>query len=467
MSDAELCYLSIATLSGAYRARKLSPLEVTDAFLRRIEALDGQLRAYTTLLAEQAREAARQSEQRWANGAALGPLDGVPLALKDVFDTAGIRTTANSPLYADRVPETDAAVVARLRAGGAVILGKLAMYEFSLGVPELEGEFPASRNPWNLERIPGGSSSGSAAAVAAALCSGSFGSDTGGSVRGPASYCGIVGMKPTAGLVSRNGVVPLAWTLDQPGPLARTVEDTAMLLQAVAGYDADDPGSQQVAIPDYASELSGQIAGMRIAAPANFSPPHIALHPETQRVFGEALDVLRGLGAQVIDIELPKIVAMATEIVLIIGTCETFAMLEQDVRTRPHKLGRNFIGVPLAGALYTAADYIQALRGRTLICREMAKVMESFDLLALPTLSSPALAFADEPLRSSWRPTTLLRRLFSLTGQPAISVPAGMSDDGLPIGVQLAGRMFGERHLLAAAHAFEQATGWHRMRPPI
>jgi aspartyl-tRNA(Asn)/glutamyl-tRNA(Gln) amidotransferase subunit A len=465
--DSELCYLGIAELHRAFQTRRLSPVEVTEAYLGRIEALDPILRAYTTLDGDKALSAARASEARLARGAALGPLDGIPLAFKDVYDTAELRTTANSPLYAERVPKTDATVVARLRAAGMVMLGKLALYEFSLGVPELTGPFPAVRNPWNTDRVPGGSSSGSAAAVAAGLCAGSFGSDTGGSVRGPAAYCGVIGFKPSAGLVSRFGIVPLAWTLDQAGPLARSVDDTALLLQAAAGYDDKDLASTRVPVPDYQAGLGRSLQGLRIGAPVNFTAAHMDIHPETMRVYTEALRVLRDLGAVVEPIELPDIIGLGTEIVLIIGTCESLALLEPVVQQSPEQLGRSFVNVPLAGALYSAADYIQALRGRTLITRVLADVMQTWDLLVLPTTSSPAPPFEVEPTRSGWRPTTLLRRLFNLTGQPAISVPAGMSADGLPIGVQLAGRLFDDATVLAAAHAFTEATKWHRRRPPV
>jgi aspartyl-tRNA(Asn)/glutamyl-tRNA(Gln) amidotransferase subunit A len=391
----------------------------------------------------------------------------VPLAFKDVYDTAGLRTTANSPLYAERVPGADATVVARLRAAGMVLLGKLALYEFSLGVPELTGQFPAARNPWNLARVPGGSSSGSAAAVAAGLCAGSFGSDTGGSVRGPAAYCGVVGLKPSAGLVSRRGIIPLAWTLDQAGPMARSVEDIALLLQAAAGYDEGDLASLRLPVPDYRNGLGRSLHGLRIGAPINFTDARMDIHPETMRVYTEAVAVLRELGAEVEPIELPDLIGLGTEIVLVIGTCESLALLEDDVRQHPERLGPSFVNVPLAGALYSAVDYIQALRGRTLISRALARVMEAYDLLVLPTTSTPAPPFDVEPTRSGWRPTTLLRRLFNLTGQPAVSVPAGMSADGLPIGIQLAGRLFEDATVLAAAHAFTEATRWHMRRPPV
>ncbi|MCC7359275.1 MAG: amidase [Anaerolineales bacterium] len=467
MTETALWEYSLTDLSRAFHARELSPVAVTEAYLQRIEVLEPRLHAFTTLTADQAIRDAHAAEARLARDTSLGPLDGVPLALKDVFDTAGLRTTANSPLYAERVPEVDATVVARLRAGGMVLLGKLALYEFSLGVPELVGPFPAVRNPWNLDHVPGGSSSGSAAAVAAGLCAGSFGSDTGGSVRGPASYCGIVGFKPSAGLVSRFGVVPLAWTLDQVGPLAHSVEDVALLLQAVAGYDARDVASVRVPVPNYRAALGRSLKGLRIGAPVNFTVGHMDIHPETTRVYAEALEALRALGAIVEHCDLPEVIGLGTEIVSIIGSCETLAMLEPVMQRRPEKLGHSFVNVPLAGALYTAVDYIQALRGRTLICQALAEAMQTYDLLVLPTTSSPAPALAVEITRSGWRPTTLLRRLFNLTGQPAISVPAGFSSDGLPIGVQLAGRLFEDATVLAAAHAFIEATQWHHQRPQL
>jgi aspartyl-tRNA(Asn)/glutamyl-tRNA(Gln) amidotransferase subunit A len=461
----ELCYLSIAELERAYADRRLSPVEVTEAYLDRIEALDGRLNSYITVTAEAARAAARSSEQRRASGRPLGPLDGVPVALKDLYDTAGIRTTAHSPLYAERVPETDATVVRRLNSAGVILLGKLAMHEFASGGPELDAIFPPARNPWDTDRVPAGSSSGSGAALAAGLAAGSFGSDTGGSIRGPASYCGIVGLKPTYGLVSRSGVIPMSWTLDHAGPMARTVKDTAMLLQAVAGHDPADPASALAEVPDFRVHLAEGIAGRRVGAPLAAVEAAGDLHPETLAAFRQALSSLEQLGASIQSIELPDHV-QAAAVWLVIASAEAFAFHERDAREQPEKFGRRFFASMLQGALYSASDYIQALRGRALICQEMGNVMRLVDLIVLPTTPHPAMDFATE-LASPFFKRTSFTRLFSLTGQPAISLPCGFSADRLPIGLQIAGRPFKDHTVLAAAHAYEQANDWYRQRPPI
>lgn len=463
----DLCYLSIAQLQRAYAERRLSPIEVTKAYLERIEALDGQLRSYTTILPDSALAAAKHSEERLTKGAPLGPLEGIPIALKDVIDTSGVRTTGNSPLYADRTPDMDATVVQKLQRAGAILLGKLSLYELHLGFQEEDGPFPPARNPWNIERIAGGSSSGSAVAVAAGLCAGTLGTDTGGSVRGPAAYSGIVGLKPTSGLVSRAGVIPFAWTLDQVGPMTRTVEDAAILLQCIAGYDPLDVGSLHSEIPNYRRHLERDIAGLRIGVPLAFLDNEVDLHPETQKAFKEALDQLQALGAEVQEVELPQEISYASELILIIATAEAFAFHEQNTRTQPHRFGKSFSQVPLIGSLFTAADYIQAQRGRTFVCQAMARVMHNLDLIALPTTSAPAVDFATEKSWSATRRTTLLRRIFSLTGQPTVSVPCGFSQENLPIGFQLAAWHHQDALVLAAAHAYEQATAWHLQRPPL
>lgn len=460
-------YLTIAELRRAFSEQQLSPVEIIEEYIRRIESLDDRLHSYTTVMADDALKAAKRAEQRFIKGEAIGLLDGIAIGLKDVFDTRGVRTTANSSLYRNRIPETDATVVKRLKQNGAIILGKLSLHEFASGVHDENSSFPAARNPWNTDHSPGGSSSGSAVAVAAGLCAGAFGSDTTGSIRAPASYCGIVGLKPSSGLVSRYGVIPLSWSLDHVGPMTRSVEDAAILLQAVAGYDPLDLGSTRTDVPSYLTNLKDGIRGLRIGAPLEFLNNKMNIHADTMRTFQEALAILRDLGADVVETGFPEIFEYATELALIISTSETFAYHEQFVQEQPGKYGKSFINVPLQGALYSASDYIQALRGRTVICQEMIKFMDSFDLLALPSKSSPALRITDEATPTHWTNTTLLRRLFSMTGQPAISIPAGFSQDMLPVGIQLVGRLYEEKLLLTAAYAYEEATQWHLAHPPL
>src|SRR5262245_27399195 len=321
----ELCYLTIREAGQLLKRRELSPVELTRAFLDRIEALDGKLQAFITVLPQRAMAAARTAEAEMLRGEYRGPLHGIPIALKDLYDTQGIRTTASSRVMANRVPTEDATTTARLAAAGSILLGKLAMHEFALGGPDPTCGFPLARNPWNLEHIPGGSSSGSGAAVAAGLCMGSLGSCTGGSIRGPASYCSIVGLKPTYGRVSRYGVVPLSWTLDHCGPMTWTVEDTAIMLQSIAGYDPKDPTSSRAPVPDYTASLMEDVKGMTIGVPRHFffaDDPNI--NRETLSVVETALKTLQELGAHVIEVKIPSL-QYAAAVQPVIMLSEAFA----------------------------------------------------------------------------------------------------------------------------------------------
>jgi aspartyl-tRNA(Asn)/glutamyl-tRNA(Gln) amidotransferase subunit A len=462
----ELCYLSIGSLARAYRARSVSPTEATDAYLERIQRLDGQVHAYLTLTADRARQEARTAEQELAQGHDRGPLHGVPIGLKDLFNTAGIRTTGQSRVLLDNVPHADATCVRKLADAGMVLLGKLSMHEFAFGGPDFDGPFPPARNPWDLERVPAGSSSGSGAALAAGLCAGALGSDTGGSIRGPASYCGIAGLKPTYGLVSRYGVLPLAWSLDHAGPMARSVEDCAILLQAIAGYDPLDPGSARApGTPDYVAELGGGVAGLRIGAPLAYLEGVPDLSAETMAAFRAALDQFSRLGATVNAVELPE-----HEHYQVVNsgilTAEAFAYHQPTITTSPELYGPRFVRRIRDGALLSAADYLTLLRGRALIKRRVAELMQTIDILALPTSPHPAETFAEEAATPMWKRTSFTRP-FNVTGQPAMSVPCGFSSDNLPIGLQLVGRPFEDALVLRTAHAYEQSTDWHQRRPAL
>lgn len=465
MSSATLCMLPLADLSARIRQRSLSPIELADAHLARIEQLDGELHSYLTVTAERARSDARRAEEEIARGAWRGPLHGIPIALKDLFDTAGLRTTAGSRVLRERVPARDAAVVERLAAAGAVLLGKLALHEFAMGSPRLDDFFPPARNPWDLNRIPGGSSSGSAVALAAGLCAGSLGSDTGGSIRHPAAHCAIVGLKPTYGLVSRRGATVLSWTLDHVGPMARTVEDAAIILQAIAGYDPADPASARAAIPDYRAALHGSIRGVRIGVPHAFVEATSGLEPEILGAFGAALDVLRQRGAEVRDVTFPM-AEHAEAILLTILLSEAVAYHEPWLRARRHEYGRGFRERLLPGLFFTAADYVQAQRGRGLLCRGMEELMAEVDLIATPTMPRTAPTFAEEAAASPI-PRSPFTRLFNITGQPSISVPGGFGRHGLPAGLMLSGRAFDEPTVLRVAAAYERATEWHGRVPPL
>ena len=462
----ELCYLPISALAGEIEARRLSPVEVTEAYLERIERLDPQVHAYITVTAERARDEARAAEAEIAQGRYRGPLHGIPIGLKDLYDTAGIRTTGHSALFADRVPDQDSTCTRLLTEAGAVLLGKLSMHEFAYGPADPDkNPFPPARNPWDLERVPSGSSSGSGAGLAAGLCAGALGSDTGGSIRGPASICSIVGHKPTYGLCSRAGVLTLAWSLDHAGPMARTTEDCAILLQAIAGHDPADPASASVPIPDYRADLNNGIAGLRIGAPLAYLETVPDLDKDTFAAYRTALDELGRLGAKVEPVELPE-AKHINSIGGIILVAEAYAYHQETFRTSPELYGEQFFTRTLPGALLSAADYITAQRGRQKIKRGFAELMTRVDLLATPTFPYPAVTFAEDLSTPAWGRTSLTR-MFNMTGQPAISVPCGFSSRGLPIGLQLAGRPFEDAAVLRAAHAYEQATDWHNRRPPL
>lgn len=464
MRDDDCCYWSIGQLERAYADRSVSPVEVTEGYLKRISRLDGRVCSYLTVTGDRARASAEAAETRWFRRQPLGPMDGIPIGLKDLFDTAGVRTTAHSALFAERIPEVDATVVRRLDQAGAILLGKQAMHEFALGRPDPMAMFPPARNPWNTEMVPGGSSSGSAAALAAGLCAGALGSDSGGSIRWPAASCGIVGLKPTAGLVSRRGVVPLSWTLDHVGPMARTVEDVAILLQVVAGHDPGDWASVDVAIPDYRQRVRTTLSGVRVGIPlAHLEAEDV--HPETLAGYQSALEVLRRLGADMRTVEFASIAAYSEIVSETIMLSEALAFHEPYAREHPERYGRLYSRL-LEGALFTASDYVQAMRGRALLVSRMNSVMRSVDLLALPTMVRPAWRFSDENVVPP-RVRGLLTHLFNLTGQPALSVPCGFTSDGLPIGLQIVGRPFADDLVIAAAFAYEHAAGWSERRPSL
>ncbi len=460
MSD-EIAYATIRELGTRYRRRELSPVEVTRALLARIEKVDTALRAFVTLTTDRALAEARAAEEALRRGDTR-PLLGIPVAHKDIYLTRGVRTTAGSALLADFIPDEDATCVRRWQEAGTVFLGKLMTHEFAFGIQRPGHHFPPARNPWNLDHIPGGSSSGSGAALAAGLVVGATGSDTGGSIRGPAAFCGIVGLKPTYGRVSRAGVLTLSWTLDHTGPMARTVEDCAYLLQAMAGHDPADPASSRAPVDDYLAPLGHDVRGLRIGVPRAYF--FEGIDPEVERAFEEALETLRGLGAQVRDVEVQSF--GTTPSFLLIMMAEAFAYHERDIRQHPELYGDVLRERILTGALVTAAEYVQAQRLRAEICRETAEVLRQVDMLATPTTTKPATPFtlAQDPEfgfpRSNMPP-------FNVTGLPTLALPCGFTASGLPLSLQLSGRPFEEGTVLRVGHAFERATTWHTRRPPV
>jgi aspartyl-tRNA(Asn)/glutamyl-tRNA(Gln) amidotransferase subunit A len=470
MPDTELCTLTLEELSSLLKSKRVSPVEVTQAYLERIDALDETFNAYITVMREQALADARRCEQEILRGDYRGPLHGLPVALKDLYDTAGVRTTAASKIYAHRVPDEDATSVARLRAAGAVLIGKTNLHEFAYGVTTESSYFGPTRNPWDPERVPGGSSGGSGAALAAGLCVAATGSDTGGSIRIPAALCGIVGLKPTYGRISCHGLLPLSWSLDHPGPMTRTVYGAAVMLAAMAGYDPRDPASADVPVPGYTAGLRDGVASLRIGLDPRWALSGI--HQEVQAAFQEALAVLEGLGAEIVEVSVPR-VEEGMEAALTILMAEATGIHEEFLRTcsddyQPDVRTRLEKGFPISGT-----DYGRARRTGEFLRRDFATLFQRVDLFVTPMcgMTAPKLGqtevIIDGETVSVRAPLTRYTRVFNLTGLPAISVPCGFSSEGLPIGLQLAGRAWDEATVLRAAHAYETATEWAQRCPSL
>jgi aspartyl-tRNA(Asn)/glutamyl-tRNA(Gln) amidotransferase subunit A len=459
-----LPFLSISEAAPLIAKRELSPVELTEACIARSQVLDTTLNAYITPTFDAALVEAKQAADEIAAGKYRGPLHGIPLALKDLFETAGVRTTAASPFREDEVPQQDAEVVSRLKQAGAVSLGKLNMHEWALGTTNVNTYFPTARNPWNPAHITGGSSGGSGAAVAAGMCLGSLGSDTGGSIRIPASFCGISGLKPTYGRVSLRGAIPLAWSLDHAGPMARSAADCALLLQAIAGFDAEDPTSADVPCPDFAAFLETSATGLRIGLPRNFFFDKDALSPEVDTAVRAAASLFERLGAAVSEVDVPDVVLPDIFATLL---AETAAYHADRLREAPEKFASSVYGRMAPALDVTGMQYSEA-RYRQLEAKQaLRSIFESVDLLLTPTtvLTAPAIPTDGSEIP----PASLSRntRAFNITGAPSISIPCGFSTDGLPIGMQLTGAWWAEGTVLRAAHAYQQATDWHKRRPPV
>ncbi|MGH7826902.1 MAG: amidase [Candidatus Binatia bacterium] len=466
MASNDLSYLSILEAAAGLRRRRFSPTELAEACLKKIGAIDGKLHSFITVTTALALQQAKQAEQELVSGKDRGLLHGIPIALKDLYMTEGIRTTCHSAVLQDWVPEGDATAAAKLAEAGTLLLGKLGMHEFAFGGPSVDAPFPAVRNPWNTAHIPGGSSSGSGAALAAGLCLGALGSDTGGSIRTPSSHCGIVGIKPTYGRVSRYGVVPLSWSLDHAGPMARNVEDCAVLLQAIAGYDPKDPASANVPVPDFRAGLNQGIEGIRIGVPrAGWFDEQKGTDPEIAAIFDRALKTLESLGATVVEIDGRPFAAArkANQTILI---AEAYAYHEKRLQETPEKFGSSVRRRMLEGAFLSAADYITALRARTALNEQICANFSRVDVFATPTAPRPPEAFdALDPNEQNLRPS--FTNPFNLTGLPALSLPCGFTQGNLPVGLQITARPFDENTAFRIAYAYEQATDWHARRPPI
>jgi aspartyl-tRNA(Asn)/glutamyl-tRNA(Gln) amidotransferase subunit A len=456
---------TIAEAADLIAARKLSPVELTQYCLDRIALLDPLLHPFILLTEERALADAKASEARMMSGTSKGPLDGIPIAHKDIYNTAGIATTAHSKLLQDHVPEADATSVRSLAEAGTVLLGKLATHEFAMGGPSFDLPWPPPVNPWNTAHFTGGSSSGTGAAVAAGMILGGTGSDTGGSIRSPAAFCGIAGIKPTYGLIPRTGIQPLSYSLDHAGPMAWTVEDCAILLQAMAGHDPADPASATVPIPDYRAALTGDIKGLRIGVVRHFHETEMPVSPATQKGIDAALDAFRGLGAVLSDVTLPSLLDFQACGLLIMGP-EAFAVHEPWLKTRFNDYGELLRNRLAISGLMSGADYVQALRRRRELCAETAAAMAEVDILITASQAAEAAVITEVPRWGLYKAPGFTFP-FNVTGLPALSVCSGFGEHGLPVSIQLIGKPFQEATVLRAGHAFEIATPWRDRRPVL
>jgi aspartyl-tRNA(Asn)/glutamyl-tRNA(Gln) amidotransferase subunit A len=458
---------SITGVSELIRKKEISPGEVIDAFLERIGAVQKGVNAFITVLEAEARRAARKAEEEIVRGHYRGPLHGIPLAAKDLFFTAGVRTTCGSRILADFVPEKDATVVSHLVKAGAILIGKTNMHEFAFGTTNLNPHYGHARNPWNVEHMTGGSSGGSAAALAGSCVLLALGTDTGGSIRIPSALCGTVGIKPSFGRVSKHGVYPLAWSLDHPGPMARTVADIAVALKFMAGYDPRDPCSKDVPVDDYPSHLIGNIEGIRVGIPDTFYFEQI--EPEVKAGVEKAIDTLRELGGEVRPVHIPGLEEASTATLLILSS-EAASCLEKFHRTRGNEIGDDVRARLDLGALHLATHYVKAQRVRRIIQGNFSRVLRQVHVLVTPgvSITAPRLEESTVHLNGDEIPVgaalTRCTRIYNLVGLPSVSVPVGFSSAGLPIGIQIAGRPFDEGTVLRVADALDrhrsQAMVW-------
>jgi aspartyl-tRNA(Asn)/glutamyl-tRNA(Gln) amidotransferase subunit A len=464
-TSTELAFLTIAEMARLIEEKQLSPVELTTALIRRAEALDPQLNPFLLPTFDRALDQARTAAREITAGRYRGPMHGIPFGLKDIYATAGIRTTGHSRVCIDTVPSTDATTVRRLYDAGAILTGKLATHEFAHGGPSFDLPWPPARNPWNREHFTGGSSSGSGAAVAAGFVPGALGSDTGGSIRGPAALCGIVGLKPTYGLVSRHGVYANSFSFDHAGPMTWTVEDCAIMLQAIAGHDPNDPASATRPAPDYRAALNGDIGGLRIGVVRHLHEDDCPVTSEVAAALDEAFAVFRSLGVALGEVRL-RPAQDYYDVKVTIAESELLAVHEHALRTRPGDFGEDFLGRVLPAVLISARDYVQAQRERRRILAEMAPVYENFDVLVTATAGAPA------PRLDAWRTIEFWRRPslttpFNVTGGPALAQCIGFSSGGLPLSMQIVGRPFDDATVLRVAHAYEIATPWRKRRPQL
>ena len=467
----DLTTLTLKQASDLLRRRDASPVDLTQACLKRIDQYNPTINAFITVTKDQALAAAREMETEQKAGKWRGPLHGIPIALKDNIDTAGIRTTAASGVFKDRVPAEDAEVVARLKKAGAILVGKLNLHEFALGGTSAVTFFGPVHNPWALDHVPGGSSGGSAAAIAADLCLGTLGTDTGGSIRIPSSYCGVAGLKPTYGRVSNRGVIPMAWTLDHVGPICKTVEDAALMLNVIAGYDELESTSEDVPVVDYSRAIRTPPSKFRLGVPR--TPFFENLDPEVAKAVEAAIDVLRKLTTSVRDVQIPAAGNIAD-----VWNPEIYAYHTPWITKTPELYQEATRNLIQRANDAKPSVYAEARHHVDVVRREIRKVFATVDLLVTPTQRGPAplITPAAAPVntgpgggRGAAAPGGGINNTaaFDIYGLPTISIPCGFTASGLPIGLQISGPHFGEPAVIALAHAYEQATEWHKRRPKL
>ena len=471
MDKNEIAFMSAAATAQAVRAGELSPVDAVQAYLDRIDRLDSRLAAYITVTREEALDAAQQVERQVSGGGDAGPLAGVPMAVKDQFWTDGILTSNGSRVYRDFVPSEDSTVVRRLKEAGATLLGKLNLSELAMGGTQ-NPPYGIPANPWDLERTPGESSSGSGVALSAHLCAASIGEDTGGSGRGPAAYCGVVGLRPTFTRVSRYGMTHMCWFMDAAAPMTKTVEDCAVVLGAIAGYDERDPYTSRRPVPDYAASLDGGVDGLRVGLIRELhqSPD---MHPEVRAAIESGLDVFRGLGATIHEVSIP-LVELAGAIFVGVADTEGAGARDEVLRTRADELDQASRTRLLSASLVPFKVYNRAAKARVLLRQQFMEALNDVDILVSPTSPYPAPLHtaltarfeSAEDVRARFFFRRAYTGCYSLTALPAISIPGGFTGDGLPIGLQLGARPFAEETLFRAGHAYEQATTWHTRIAP-
>lgn len=461
--------LNVNDIAAAVQSRQMLAREVVDESLSRITRFQDRFHTFTAILPELARAQAKKVDARIRKGETL-PLAGVPFAVKDLIDVSGVPTTCGSRAFADHKPKSDATVVSKLVAAGAVLLGKLNMHECAFGFTGENDTFGNCPNPWNTKRIAGGSSSGSAVAVSLGICGFTLGSDTGGSIRMPAALCGLLGLKPTYGRVSRAGVMPLSWSMDHVGPIARTAEETAVVLRAMAGVDPQEESTSNRPVPDYSVELSKQIRGLRIGIPHNWF--FESLLPQVADAVTAAIDRLAALGAKRVEVTLPHMPEVLGAHRAIIFP-EAASAFEPYLRSRPNDFSADIRTLLQGGQFLTAVDYLKAQRVRRIVRRDWAKVFEQIDCLATPAAATVATQYGQTTVKLPGKEISTLNAYldmtlpFNLSGHPALSVPCGFSEDGLPIGLQLVGAPFAEGMILRIAHQYQQDTEWHHRTPPV